>query len=254
MARPGKRIRKGDLLTLGPTCGIEIVDWAPGGNRIVRFYGIEANDAMARFGETPLPPYIEHPPADSDERYQTVYAARDGSVAAPTAGLHFTREVLADLRERGIGWTTITLHVGAGTFRPVNSADLRDHTMHAELYEIGIEAARAVADARSNGNRIVAVGTTAVRALEAAAVQCGGALDPGTRWTSIFIYPPYEFRVVDAMLTNFHLPRSTLLMLVAAFVGRERILAAYEDAARREYRFYSFGDAMFLERPAGPLA
>lgn len=261
MARPGKRVRKGDRLALSADCGIEIVDWACGGNRIVRFFGITPEAAMAQFGILPLPPYIDRPPDDADERYQTVYAHRDGSVAAPTAGLHFTPELLNALRERGVGWTTITLHVGAGTFRPVKTEDLREHVMHAELYEIGPEAASAIAAARANGGRVVAVGTTVLRTLEAAAKESDGTIEPGSRWTSIFIHPPYEFRVVDALLTNFHLPRSTLLMLVAAFAGRERVLAAYEEAIRVEYRFYSFGDAMFLERPqafrsvsAGPPA
>jgi S-adenosylmethionine:tRNA ribosyltransferase-isomerase len=253
MARPGKRIRKGDRLMLDADCGIEIVDWAHGGNRIIRFFGITADAAMAQFGVLPLPPYIDRPPADADERYQTVYARRDGSVAAPTAGLHFTPELLTALRERGIGWATITLHVGAGTFRPVKTDDIREHVMHAELYEIGEEAASAIAQARTNGGRIVAVGTTVLRALEAAARESDGSIEAGARWTSIFIHAPYEFRVVDALLTNFHLPRSTLLMLVAAFAGRERVLAAYEEAVRREYRFYSFGDAMFLERPTPSL-
>jgi S-adenosylmethionine:tRNA ribosyltransferase-isomerase len=247
MVRPGKRVRKGDRLALDDACGIDIVDWAPDGHRVVRFFGIEADAAMAAHGEMPLPPYIDRPPPDADERYQTVYSTREGSVAAPTAGLHFTPELLEALRTRGIGWTTITLHVGAGTFRPVKTDDVRDHTMHAELYEISEEAARAIRAARDAGGRIVAVGTTSLRALEASAAQ-NGDVDAGSQWTSIFIHPPYRFRVVDALITNFHLPKSTLLMLVAAFAGRERILAAYAEGIAREYRFYSFGDAMFVER------
>jgi S-adenosylmethionine:tRNA ribosyltransferase-isomerase len=249
MARPGKRVRKGDRLALDDSRGIEILDWAPGGNRIIRFYGIDAAEAMARFGEMPLPPYIDTPPPDADERYQTVYAVRDGSVAAPTAGLHFTPELLRVLRDRGVGWTTITLNVGAGTFRPIKTEDVRRHHMHAESYEIPEGAAAAIGAAREAGGRVVAVGTTALRALEACAAE-SGRVTARAAWTSIFIHPPYRFRVVDALLTNFHLPRSTLLMLVAAFAGRERILEAYEEAVVREYRFYSFGDAMFLERQA----
>jgi S-adenosylmethionine:tRNA ribosyltransferase-isomerase len=249
MARPGKRVRKGDLLSLDATCGIEIVDWAPGGNRIIRFYGIDAAQAMLRFGQLPLPPYIKSAPPDADERYQTIYAARDGSVAAPTAGLHFTEEVMAGLRERHVGWATVTLHVGAGTFRPVKAEDIREHVMHAELYEISTTTAAAIAATRSSVGRIVAVGTTALRTLEASAAENDGIVAAGSRWTSIFVHPPFQFKVVDALITNFHLPRSTLLMLVSAFVGRERILAAYSEAVRQEYRFYSFGDAMLLERP-----
>jgi S-adenosylmethionine:tRNA ribosyltransferase-isomerase len=247
MVRPGKRVRKGDRLALDDACGIEIVDWAPDGHRVVRFFGIEADGAMALHGEVPLPPYIDRPPPDADERYQTIYSTRDGSVAAPTAGLHFTPELLDTLRLRGVGWTTITLHVGAGTFRPVKTDDVRDHLMHAELYEISEEAAGAIRDAREIGGRIVAVGTTSLRALEASAAQTG-EVTAGSHWTPIFIHPPYRFKIVDALITNFHLPRSTLLMLVAAFAGRERILATYEEAIAREYRFYSFGDAMFVER------
>jgi S-adenosylmethionine:tRNA ribosyltransferase-isomerase len=247
MARPGKRVRKGDRLPLDPACGIEIVEWAPGGNRIVRFYGIDPEDAMNTFGEVPLPPYIDTPPDDADERYQTVYAARDGSVAAPTAGLHFTPELIAAVRAQGVAWNTITLDVGAGTFRPVKTADIREHHMHAERFEIGAETVAAIGRCRAQGGRVIAVGTTALRALEASAAKAGH-VSAGADQTSIFIYPPYSFRVVDALITNFHLPRSTLLMLVAAFAGRERILSAYEEAVIRGYRFYSFGDAMLLHR------
>ena len=213
----------------------------------MRFFGIDADAAMARFGVVPLPPYIKQPPSDADLRYQTVYASHDGSVAAPTAGLHFTPHLLQKLLDRGIGWTTLTLHVGAGTFRPVKSDDIRLHHMHAELYEIPDETARVIASARADGRRVIAVGTTALRSLEASAAE-DGVVRAGSAWTSIFIYPPYRFRVVDALITNFHLPRSTLFMLASAFAGRERIRAAYEEAVRRAYRFYSFGDAMLIER------
>ena len=247
MARPGKRVRKGDRLTLDASRGIEIVDWAPEGNRIVRFYGISADEAMARFGEVPLPPYIDRPPEDAAERYQTVYAARDGSVAAPTAGLHFTPELRTALAAKGIGWASVTLDVGAGTFRPVSADDIREHHMHAERFDIPASTAEAIARTRAAGGRIVAVGTTVLRTLEASAGEHGEVV-PGSAWTSIFIYPPYRFRVVDVLITNFHLPRSTLLMLVAAFAGRERVLAAYSEAIAEGYRFYSFGDAMLIER------
>jgi S-adenosylmethionine:tRNA ribosyltransferase-isomerase len=249
MARPGKRVRPGDRLSLDDGMGIEIVDWAPGGNRIVRFYGIDPSAAMERFGEVPLPPYIHTAPSDAAERYQTVYAAQTGSVAAPTAGLHFTEALLARLKVEGIEWTTITLDVGAGTFRPVTTSDVREHLMHAERYTIGQEAAAAIGRARAGGHRIIAVGTTALRALEDAFRTSGdGTVRPGERWTSLFVHPPDTIRSADALITNFHLPRSTLLMLVCAFSGTRNVLAAYAEAVRQGYRFYSFGDAMFLER------
>lgn len=249
MARPGKRIRPNDRLALDEGAGIEIVDWAPGGNRVVRFYGIDADQAMQRYGVVPLPPYIRSAPPDAAERYQTVYATQPGSVAAPTAGLHFTPSLIERLSEGGIGWVTITLDVGAATFRPVRTPDIRHHVMHAERYTIAPETARAIALARSAGRRIVAVGTTTLRALEdAARTSETGAVQAGERWTSLFIHPPDAVRSVDALITNFHLPRSTLLMLVCAFAGTTRVLAAYEEAVAMEYRFYSFGDALFLER------
>lgn len=249
MARPGKRVRVGDHLTLGPQEGIEIVDRAPGGNRIVRFFGIDAQTAMQRYGVVPLPPYIRTPPENAKERYQTVYARREGSVAAPTAGLHFTEALLEKLHAAGVGWTTITLHVGAGTFRPVKVPDIRQHVMHAEYYEITEETAEAIRRAKAGGGRIIAVGTTTLRALEDSARNSeDGAVQAASRWTLLFIHPPLAIHTVDALITNFHLPRSTLLMLVCAFAGTERILSAYEEAARLRYRFYSFGDAMFLER------
>lgn len=252
MARPGKRVRAGDRLTLGPQEGIEILDWAPGGNRVVRFYGIDAAAAMERYGLVPLPPYIRTPPPDADERYQTVYAANEGSVAAPTAGLHFTAELIEKLRGSGIGWATITLDVGAGTFRPVATADVRQHVMHEERYEIGQETVEAIRRTRTAGGRVIAVGTTTLRALEDMThSSADGELHAGSRWTSLFLHPPDKIQSVDALITNFHLPRSTLLMLVCAFAGTQRVLEAYEEAAQMGYRFYSFGDAMFLERANG---
>ncbi len=248
MARPGKRIRPGDRLALGAEEGIEIVDWAPGGNRLIRFYGTDADAAMRRYGHVPLPPYIRTPPADAAARYQTVYAKTPGSVAAPTAGLHFTTELIRRIEQRGARWSTLTLDVGAGTFRPVKAEKISDHHMHAERYEISPALAAEIARAKAAGDRIVAVGTTSLRALEDAARRSPrGSVEPGSAWTEIFIYPPFEFRVVDALLTNFHLPRSTLLMLVCAFGGTERVLAAYRHALSSGYRFYSFGDAMFIE-------
>ncbi len=250
MARPGKRIRPGARLTLGPEQGIEILDWAPGGTRILRFFGIDAVSAMARYGIVPLPPYIRTPPADADERYQTVYAAREGSVAAPTAGLHFTRQLLEDISAADVGWTTITLDVGAGTFRPVAASDVREHVMHAERYEISQETVDAIRRTKAARGRVIAVGTTALRALEdAVRASADGEPHAGSRWSTLFIHPPDSIRSVDGLITNFHLPRSTLLMLVCAFAGTTRVLDAYREAVRLGYRFYSFGDAMFLERP-----
>ncbi|MBC5806264.1 MAG: tRNA preQ1(34) S-adenosylmethionine ribosyltransferase-isomerase QueA [Candidatus Eremiobacter antarcticus] len=249
MARPGKRVRPGDRLALSADAGIEIVDRAPGGNRLVKFYGIDASEAMRRYGVAPLPPYIRTPPRDADDRYQTVYAASDGSVAAPTAGLHFSEALLAQLTNAGIEWVALTLHVGAGTFRPVKTADVRRHVMHEEYYDISQGAAAAISRAKKEGRRIVAVGTTSLRALEdAAAHGQEGVVSAASGWTSLFVYPGYVFRTVDALITNFHLPRSTLLMLVCALAGTQRVLDAYAEAARLRYRFYSFGDAMYLER------
>ena len=204
---------------------------------------------MERHGHVPLPPYIRRPDAWADrERYQTVYAREPGAVAAPTAGLHFDDAVLAQLHERGVDITRITLHVGSGTFAPVRVADVQAHRMHSERLVVSPEACEAVAAATRRGGRVVAVGTTVVRALESAAA--GGRLEPFEGETDIFIYPGYRFRVIDALVTNFHLPGSTLLMLVSAFSGRENILAAYRHAVRERYRFFSYGDAMFLHPPA----
>jgi S-adenosylmethionine:tRNA ribosyltransferase-isomerase len=247
LVRPGRRIRPGDTLTLGPDASIAIGDRTAGGGRIVRFIGLTADQAMDRFGILPLPPYITQPPRDADERYQTVYARHAASVAAPTAGLHFTEALLDVLRSAGIEWTTLTLDVGAGTFAPVTARDIREHIMHRERFEIPASTARDINNAHAQGRRVVAVGTTSLRAMEAAASDDGHVAD-GMRTTDLFIYPPYRFRVVDALITNFHLPRSTLLMLVSAFGGRDRILAAYADAVEKRYRFYSFGDATFVER------
>ena len=210
---------------------------------------------LERHGHVPLPPYIERPDdADDVARYQTVFAARPGAVAAPTAALHFDAELLAALAARGVELTSVTLHVGAGTFQPVRSERLADHVMHSERFEVGAAAAAAIARARQRGGRVVAVGTTSLRALEAAALRGdeGGALGPAAGETDLFITPGFSFRVVDLLLTNFHLPKSTLLMLVAAFAGHDRIRALYAHAIAARYRFYSYGDAMLLARQAPP--
>jgi S-adenosylmethionine:tRNA ribosyltransferase-isomerase len=246
LVRPGQRVRVGDRLTLTADAGFEIIGRTQLGTRIVRFYGTDPAAAMRAFGQIPLPPYIKTPPPDAAQRYQTVYAVNEGSVAAPTAGLHFTPEIIEALRARGAHWTTLTLDVGAGTFRPVKTADIREHPMHAEHYTIGRETADAIARTKQAGGRIVAVGTTAVRSLEDAALHGDGSVQAGSRWTELFIYPGFRFQIVDALLTNFHLPRSTLLMLVCAFAGTDHVLAAYAEAVRERYRFYSFGDAMFI--------
>ncbi len=208
--------------------------------------GCDIEALLERIGHVPLPPYIRREDADADrERYQTVYARRPGAVAAPTAGLHFTPELLAELTAAGVEQTFVTLHVGAGTFQPMRVERVEEHRMHSERLEVGQEAAAAIAAARERGGRVIAVGTTVVRALESAASH-GGQVQPAVMETDAFIYPGYSFRVVDAMITNFHLPESTLLMLVAAFAGRERVLAAYAAAVTAGYRFFSYGDAMLV--------
>ncbi len=214
----------------------------------LRFDGDEAVlELLERHGRLPLPPYITHTAGDEDEeRYQTVFARAAGAVAAPTAGLHFDEAMLQALRDKGVGTAHVTLHVGAGTFKPVRADHIHEHVMHSEHYEISQQAVDAIAKAQAAGGRVIAVGTTSLRALESAAV--GGELKAGAGETRIFITPGYRFRVVDVLLTNFHLPKSTLLMLVCAFAGMERMLAAYRHAVEKEYRFFSYGDAMFIER------
>jgi S-adenosylmethionine:tRNA ribosyltransferase-isomerase len=248
--RVGRRVRFGAGRQDGGTAEVEIVDVLRGGVRRVRFHGLEARDVMDHWGAVPLPPYIRRPPDDADrERYQTVYARTEGSVAAPTAGLHFTPDILDAVRARGAEIAEVTLHVGPGTFKPVEVEDPAGHVMHAEWYEIPEAAADAVERARAAGRRVWAVGTTACRVLETAARRAAGPagatrVDAGSGWTDLFIYPPYEFLVVNAVLTNFHLPRSTLLMLVAAFAGYDHVMAAYREAVGQRYRLYSYGDAM----------
>ncbi len=239
-ARPGTRILFGNGLLTG-----EVTDVVDDGNRLVRFYydGI-FEEILDQLGQMPLPPYITHELKDKN-RYQTVYAKYDGSAAAPTAGLHFTPELLNEVRQRGVDIAEITLHVGLGTFRPVKAEEITEHHMHAEYYRIDEEAAAKINRAHEGTGRVVCVGTTSCRTIESAADE-DGYLRPCSGWTDIFIYPGYHFRVMDALITNFHLPESTLLMLVSAFAGREHILAAYDEAVREGYRFFSFGDAMFL--------
>lgn len=246
MGKPGRALQPGKQVTLGDGAAIEVVAVRNDGLRQVRFAGIDADQAMARFGRVPLPPYITRDPDGLDaDRYQTVYAERPGSVAAPTAGLHFTRDLLDRIAERGVSTTTIDLEVGPGTFKPVEVDDPREHPMHAERFEISEAAARAVNEARRGGGAVWAVGTTVVRALESAA-RDDGTVESGRRTTRLLITPGFRFRVVDRLLTNFHLPRSTLLMLVAAFGGFERVMSAYRHAVAGRYRFYSYGDAMCI--------
>jgi S-adenosylmethionine:tRNA ribosyltransferase-isomerase len=250
MGKPGSALRPGRRVTLGAGVEVETVAVREDGLREVTFVGADAAAAIARFGRLPLPPYIRRDPTDGDEtRYQTVYAEREGSVAAPTAGLHFTPEVLAAVEARGADIARIDLEVGPGTFKPVEEATPADHPMHEERYEIPAAAADAVAAARARGARVWAIGTTVVRALESAA-DPSGTVRAGAGETRLLITPGYRFRVVDRLLTNFHLPRSTLLMLVSAFAGHAGTMAAYRHAVTAGYRFYSYGDAMAVVRGA----
>jgi S-adenosylmethionine:tRNA ribosyltransferase-isomerase len=246
MGQPGSALRPGKRILLGDNAWVETVDILDGGYRLVRFSGITAEEAMQRYGRLPLPPYIRREPSDLDElRYQTVYAEAEGSVAAPTAGLHFTPLLLQKLRSSGVTVEGLDLQVGPGTFKPVEVDDPSRHEMHPERYEIPPQLARRIQEARALGGRIWAVGTTVVRALESAS-DPEGTITPGPGETRLMILPGYTFRVVDRLITNFHLPRSTLLMLVCAFAGRELALNAYRHAVNARYRFYSYGDAMVI--------
>ena len=247
LVRPGGKLKPGRRVEVAPELEVEILDSLPGGGRLVRLVTeMQGEAALERYGHMPLPPYLEREDEALDrERYQTVYAGPPGSVAAPTAGLHFTDGLLDDLALRGVGMARVVLHVGVGTFRPVEVEDPRKHRMHSEAYTISPEAAEAVNRTRNSGGRIWAVGTTVVRTLESAAGE-DGRVRPGSGQTDLFIRPPFRFRVVDRLITNFHLPRSTLLMLVAAFAGYRRTMDAYESAVAEEYRFYSYGDAMAI--------
>ena len=246
IGKPGSALRPGKHIALGGGIEVETVAVLEEGERRVRFVGGSADDAMRVAGQLPLPPYIDRAPTDEDEdRYQTVFAEREGSVAAPTAGLHFTPELLGGIRARGVDVGRLDLEVGPGTFKPMEEADWSRHPMHPERYEIPEALVEQVAAARARGGKVWAVGTTVVRALESAGAE-DGALRPGPGETRLLIAPGYRFRVVDRLVTNFHLPRSTLLLLVAAFLGRERTLEAYAHAVRERYRFYSYGDAMAI--------
>lgn len=246
LVKPGKKLRSGAKVTFGDgSLKCTIVDVCEDGNRHVAFeYEGIFEECLDRLGQMPLPPYITHELADR-ERYQTVYAKNNGSAAAPTAGLHFTRELLAEVEQLGVKIVYVTLHVGLGTFRPVKVEDVNDHVMHSEWYEVSREAAQAINDTKNNGGRVICVGTTSCRTVESAADENGVVAD-GCGDTSIFIYPGYKFKVLDGLITNFHLPESTLLMLVSALAGKENIMNAYSHAIEEKYRFFSFGDAMFI--------
>ena len=246
LVKPGKKCKIGTKIVFGE--GIltgEVVDIVEEGNRLIQFHyeGI-FEEILDRLGQMPLPPYITHQLQDKN-RYQTVYAKYDGSAAAPTAGLHFTPELLQQVRDMGIEIAEVTLHVGLGTFRPVKETDVLKHHMHSEFYKIEQSEADKINKAKKEGHRVIAVGTTSTRTLESAADE-NGFLTEKSGWTEIFIYPGYQFKVIDALITNFHLPESTLVMLVSALAGREHVLAAYETAVEEKYRFFSFGDAMFI--------
>lgn len=246
MGRPGSALKPGKRIDIGPAAWIETVKLLDDGLRQVRFGGVDADAAISRFGRLPLPPYITRDPvAGDEERYQTVYAEREASVAAPTAGLHFTEEHLSVLTERGVTLSRLELEVGPGTFKPVETERPAEHPMHEERYDIPAQAAADINTAHARGGRVWAVGTTVVRALESAADE-RGVLRAGQDATRLLITPGYQFRVVDCLLTNFHLPRSTLLMLVAAFAGYDLMMAAYRHAVDARYRFYSYGDAMLI--------
>ena len=246
LVKPGKKLRPGARVTFGDgRLKAEILEIAEEGNRLVRFYyeGI-FEEILDSLGEMPLPPYITHKLEDK-EMYQTVYAKYDGSAAAPTAGLHFTKELLNKIEEKGIKIASITLHVGLGTFRPVKVDDVNNHHMHTEWYEVNAKAADIINETKRNGGRVICVGTTSCRTIESVADE-NGYMKAKTGETDIFIYPGYKFKVMDGLITNFHLPESTLVMLVSAFAGKENVLAAYETAVKERYRFFSFGDAMLL--------
>lgn len=240
-ARPGVKIIFGDGLLTG-----EVIDVVEEGNRLIRFsYEGIFEEILDQLGQMPLPPYITHELKDKN-RYQTVYAKYEGSAAAPTAGLHFTEELLEQVRRKGIRIAEVTLHVGLGTFRPVKVEDVSQHHMHSEFYEVTEEAAEIIRSTKASGGRVICVGTTSCRTIESAALRFDGTIEACSGWTDIFIYPGFQFQLLDGLITNFHLPESTLLMLVSALAGKEHIMAAYEEAVKERYRFFSFGDAMLI--------
>lgn len=247
LVKPGKKCKVGTVISFGD--GIltgEVVDIVDEGNRLIKFHyeGI-FEEILDQLGEMPLPPYITHKLQDKN-RYQTVYAKHEGSAAAPTAGLHFTKELLQQVQDAGVKIAHVTLHVGLGTFRPVKVEDVTQHHMHSEFYVVEEDQAKLINDTKAAGGRVIAVGTTSCRTLESATGE-DGILKAGSGWTEIFIYPGYRFKMIDGLITNFHLPESTLVMLVSALAGKEHIMAAYEEAVREKYRFFSFGDAMMIE-------
>lgn len=240
-AKPGTKISFGEGLLMG-----EVIDVVEEGNRLIQFsYEGVFEEILDQLGQMPLPPYITHQLKDKN-RYQTVYAKNDGSAAAPTAGLHFTPELLEEIRKKGIQIAHVTLHVGLGTFRPVKVEDVKEHHMHSEFYVVEEDQAHIINETKKNGGKVISVGTTSCRTLESATDE-DGILKAGSGWTEIFIYPGYQFKMIDHLITNFHLPESTLLMLVSALAGKENIMNAYETAVKERYRFFSFGDAMFIE-------
>ena len=246
LVKPGKKARKGAVISFGD--GIltgEIIDVKEDGNRLIQFrYEGIFEEILDQLGQMPLPPYITHTLKDKN-RYQTVYAKNEGSAAAPTAGLHFTKELLEKVKEKGVNIAHVTLHVGLGTFRPVKVDDVESHHMHSEFYIVEEDQAKLINDTKKAGKRVIAVGTTSCRTLESATGE-DGILKSGSGWTEIFIYPGYHFKMIDALITNFHLPESTLVMLVSALAGKENIMHAYETAVQEKYRFFSFGDAMII--------
>lgn len=246
LVKPGKKCRVGARISFGEGLLIgEVIDVVDEGNRLIRFeYEGIFEEILDKLGQMPLPPYIHHQLKDKN-RYQTVYAKHDGSAAAPTAGLHFTPELLEEIRKKGVHIAHVTLHVGLGTFRPVKVEDVTDHHMHSEFYIVEPEQAELINRVKKEGGKIVAVGTTSCRTLESATDE-NGILKAGSGWTDIFIYPGYQFKMIDRLITNFHLPESTLMMLVSALAGKDKIMAAYEEAVKERYRFFSFGDAMFI--------
>ena len=247
LVKPGKKAKVGTKIIFGGGLLVgEVVDIVEEGNRLIQFtYEGIFEEILDQLGQMPLPPYITHQLKDKN-RYQTVYAKYDGSAAAPTAGLHFTPELLQQVKDMGVDIAEVTLHVGLGTFRPVKVDNILEHHMHSEFYMVTQEAADKINNAKKSGHRVICVGTTSCRTIESAADE-NGMLKESSGWTEIFIYPGYQFKVLDCLITNFHLPESTLLMLVSALAGREHVLAAYEEAVKEGYRFFSFGDAMFIQ-------
>lgn len=245
LVRPGKKMKIGTECIFSDDLSLKVLDIKEDGNRIVEFYyqGI-FQEVLEKLGNVPLPPYIKEKLEDS-ERYQTVYSKNPGSVAAPTAGLHFTEDLLKKIKDKGVKLAFLTLNVGLGTFRPVNEDEITDHKMHSEFYTLNKETADIINETKKNGKKIISTGTTTTRTLESV-YKKNGKIVEDSGWTDIFIYPGFEFKVVDSLITNFHLPKSTLIMLVSALSTREKILNAYKEAVKKEYRFFSFGDAMFI--------